>query len=55
MNEKFSELNATRCSIEELKDKIKEDILKNEFVLLNAVVSEFDIDNKNSKTFLIKW
>lgn len=38
---------AIKCSIEELRNLFCQDMLNSEFVLLNAVISEFNIDNNS--------
>lgn len=50
------ENNAIKCTIEELKKKISEGMYKNEqYFLLNAVVTDFNIDFDSSKFYSIKW
>ncbi len=46
---------AIKCSIEELKNLFCQDLLTSEFVLLNAVISEFNMDDNFVNCFSLKW
>lgn len=45
---------AVKCTIEELRNLFCNDMLDTEFVLLNAVVSEFNIDENFAKCFMFR-
>lgn len=52
----FKERNATKCTVQELKEQLtSQSMAQNEFVLLNAVITCFDVDRDPATLFTFKW
>ena len=48
-------MNAKKLTVSELKNQVKQGILENGHVLVNGIITEFNIDATFLKGFKILW